>query len=222
MQMACFRQQGLASILCRCAVLTGLLAGNAVAGDLIDHNGFEACWTHAITKAQFLDAMKTAIDGVESCVPLQDLGSGVTACYTMACAGGTAVGCPVTTHASGFTGTFVAGTSEFSSAGTADNIVIPVSAPYSCSVTLSNISLTYTLDYTMTIDGNSGLYAASLDQSVLAIAPGYNANGPGACATLASSFATLFQPQVETQGAAAILALEAPTTVDESVCPLTP
>ena len=77
MQMACFRLSGLWSNLRRCAVLGGLLAANAVAGDLVDHNGFEACWTHATTKSAFLTAMRDAIDGVTTCVPQQDLGSAV-------------------------------------------------------------------------------------------------------------------------------------------------
>ena len=221
MQMACFRLRGLSSNLRRCAALSGLLAGNAVAGDLVDHNGFEACWTHAITESVFLTAMRDAIDGVTSCVPLQDLGSGVTACYTTACPG-SAVGCPVISRANPFTGTFAAGTSEFSATGSADDFQIPVS-PYGCSITVSNVGLTYTLDYTLQADGNNGLDAQSLDTSTVKVGAGYVLGGTTVtCATLASLGGASLITQIEAGASAGVLALETPVTVGESVCPLTP
>ena len=193
----------------------------ALAGDLVDHNGFEPCWTQAASKAHFLGAMRTALDGVASCVPQVVISDTFTACYTAACPGAV-VGCPVTTHADPFAGTFAAGTSEFSATGSADSIVVPI-MELGCSITISNVSLTYTLDYTMQADGNEGLYTASLDQSILAVGPGYNATGSlTACQLVASTLGPLIVEQVETDGAAGVLALETPATVGESVCPLTP
>lgn len=193
----------------------------AVAGDLVCHNGFEACWTHAITESQFLTAMRSAIDGVTSCIPQQDLGGGLIVCNTAACPGA-AVGCPVTTRANAFSGSFALGTSEFSASGSVDDITVPTSL--GCSMTVTNITnVTYTLDYTLQADGNNGLYAASLDLSNVVVGSGYALGGSTpTCAGYAATLGSLLLSQLEAAGSAGVLALETPATVDESVCPLTP
>src|SRR5512144_2605504 len=51
----------------------GLLAASAgstaqSALDLVIHNGFEACWSTAITKPQLRDLLKSTIDGRTGCI----------------------------------------------------------------------------------------------------------------------------------------------------------
>src|SRR5512141_1039238 len=71
------------------------------AGDLVAHNGFEACWSKAVTVAQFTGLMQSSIDGQTTCVAQSSGSCGTsctfTACNTAACSGG-AIGCPVTLH----------------------------------------------------------------------------------------------------------------------------
>ena len=200
-----------------------LLAASAAAADLVDHNGFEACWSQAITEATFLNAQQAAIDGVKSCVP-ESSGVGYSACSLPHCEGGT-TGCPVTTHAGPFSGTFTAGSgNQFTSTGSADDIVIDIAyTGGSCTITASNILLDYALDYTLQGDGNNGLYAASLDQSTLTVHDGYVLVGSDAtCDGLIAIAQSTLISQIESSGAAGIAALEEPATVGESVCPLTP
>jgi hypothetical protein len=211
---------GMARGLAAASMLAAGAALPAAAGDLVSHNGFEACWSKAISEQQFLGLEQSAIDGVTTCVPLQDLGGGLTACDTAACSG-SAIGCPVTSHAGAFTGTFAAGTSEFSATGSADDFQIHTSL--GCSITVSNVGLTYTLDYTLQADGNNGLDAASLDQSTVTVASGYVLGGTNVtCASFAGTFGSSLLSLVQGEAAARVLALETPATVGESVCPLTP
>ena len=216
-----------ASLMIRRALGAVLAAGaiaagpGAVAGDLIIHNGFEACWSKAIGEQDFLNLEQSAIDNVTSCVPAQDLGSGVTACTTAACPGA-AIGCPVTTHAGAFNGAFAAGSgNHYTSTGSANNITIDVHySGGSCTITVSNIGLDYALDYTFQIDGNNGLWSASLDQSTLTVHQGYLLNGSDVfCTGLALTAGSTLISQIETEGAAGIAALEQPVTVGETVCP---
>ena len=203
------------------ALGTGICA-EARAGDLVDHNGFEACWSHAISEQNFLDLEKSAIDNVTSCIPQQDLGVGITACTTAACPGA-ATGCPVKTHAGAFNGAFAAGSgNHFTSTGSADDITIDVHyAGGSCPITITNIGLDYALDYSFQTDGNNGLWSGSLDQSTLGVHPGYILDG--GTDFVCNSVVTLYGPtlisQIESDGAAGIATLEQPVTVGETICP---
>jgi len=222
---------GARSGLARALLLTLAAASPAGAVDLVVHNGFEECWAKSISKTQFTDLMQSAIDGATTCIASSSGGCGTgcsyTACNTPACPG-SAVGCPVTTHANTFSGTFAAGASGFSASGSADNISVPVSYvlfgnPGSCTVTVANISLSYSLDYTLSADGNNGLYAGSLDQTLVTVNNGYTATSPDiTCNIFANTFAQSIVPTAETAAAAAVESLELPATVGESVCPLTP
>ncbi len=55
------------SKLIRVAVLAVLcqvtVSGQALAGNLVFHQGFETCWVDAIAKATFLQSMESSIDG---------------------------------------------------------------------------------------------------------------------------------------------------------------
>ena len=213
----------------RSAIVAAILGGSActaTAGDLVIHNGFEACWSKAISAAQFTGLMQSSIDGQTTCVAQSTGSCGTsctfTACNTAACPGG-AVGCPVTLHSGAFSGDL--GTGIYGATGTADDISAPLSysnfgIPGTCTITASNISLGYTLGYTLQADGNSGLNAASLDQTLLDVT-GYSASsGSPTCNTLAATLGAAFVQQVESAGSTFISDLETPATVGQSVCPL--
>jgi hypothetical protein len=197
--------------------------------DLIDHNGFDVCWTQAIGEAQFTGLQQSAIDGTTNCIPATSnasCGPGCTysACYTTACPGGV-VGCPVTLHSTAFAGGFTPGASHFTASGTADQISVPITyssvVSGSCTVTISNINLSYALDYTMQNDGNNGLYAASLDQTTVTIDSGYTIDSTD---LICKSFAPTLAPQLvgpaQTAAATLVTAQETLATVEETVCPV--
>lgn len=214
-------------------VLSSVLAASAGAVaqtvDLVDHNGFEACWSKALTKAQFLTAMDDAIgtSGSTLCIAQIDgSGTGFTysACNTPACPG-SQTGCPVTIHSPGFSGDFSTG--AFTASGTADDVSIPVSytlfsVPGSCTITVTGITMTYSPSYFITADGNNGDYMAYLTQSAFTI-DNYSASSPTPfCETLATSFGPSFISQAEATAGTDLAALLDASTVGDSVCPLTP
>jgi len=201
-----------------------LAAGQAVAGDLVYHNGFDTCWSKAISKTLFTGAMQSSIEGTTTCVAQSSGACGpgctYTACSNAACPG-SAVGCPITLHANAFGGTFAAGTSSFSATGSADNVTIPVTSTYGpCTISVTNVSLSYQLDYTMQADGGNGLYASSLDFKLMKLNPGYAVDGSNAvCDAAVTLTGSSLISQVEAAGTDLIASLEAPATVGETVCP---
>lgn len=191
--------------------------------DLVDHNGFEACWSKAITKPQFLDLLHASIDGASGCIA-QTSGSAAgidySACTNADCGG--QIGCPVTVHAGTFSGDF--GTGAFSGPGTADDISIPISYTYfgmsgNCTITISNITLTYTPWLYIAADGNSGDYMAYLTQQSAVTIDAYSADSPDlTCKALIVAGGSSFVSQAEAAGSALLQG----TQVGETVCPLTP
>jgi len=176
----------------RLAVWTSIFASAIVAtsaaraADLVSHNGFEACWSQALTKPQFLSLLQSTLDARSGCVaPQTGTSSGITyaICNTAACAGG-ALGCVVTTHAGAFSGDF--GSGIFSGPGSTDNIVAPITTSIgSCVLTISNITLNYAPSYTVQADGNSGDYMAALLQSPLTVT-NHTFSGNPLCTSLSS------------------------------------
>jgi len=210
------------------AALAVALSSAAIAGDLVDHNGFEACWSQAITDSQFFGLMQSSIEGQTLCVAQSSgsCGPGCTyhACDTPACPGG-ATGCPVTLHSDAFGGDLAGGI--YGADGSADDIGVHLSYsvntfPATCTITATGIVLSYALGYTLQNDGNNGLYSASLNQTLLSV-KNYSASADSAnCSAFVSAFGPSFVQQVQAAGSTYIATLEAPTTVGESVCPLTP
>jgi hypothetical protein len=194
----------------------------ACAADLVSHNGFEACWSQALTKPQFLSLLQSTLDAHSGCVAPQTGTSGnisYTICNTAACAGG-AMGCAVMTHAGVFSGDF--GSGVFSGPGSADNIVAPVTTNFgSCALTISNIQLNYAPSYTVQADGNSGDDMAALLQLPLTVT-NHTFNGDASCTSLANLYGAQLITQIETSGSTMVANLLQAATVGESVCPLTP
>jgi hypothetical protein len=199
---------------------------NAELPNLVDHNGFEACWSKAATAAQFLDSQQASIEGAVFCMPQSSAGNsinGYSVCNNQLCPGA-ATGCPVTMRSGPFNGTFLNGATIFNASGTADNITVDVQCkafgiPGSCNLTVSNVSFGYSLNYTLQPDGNDGLDAVSLDQATLAVNDGYTFGSCGCSGVLDQSaiITTIVSP-----GSARIAELEAAANVGESVCPLIP
>ncbi|QBB69238.1 hypothetical protein ELE36_01945 [Pseudolysobacter antarcticus] len=199
-----------------------LVMSAASAADLVSHNGFEACWSQALTKPQFLNLLQSTLDAQSGCVaPQTGSSNGITyeICNTAACAGG-AMGCAVTTHAGTFSGDFVSGV--FSGSGSADTIVAPITTNVgSCTLTISNLTLNYAPSYAVQADGNSGDYMATLLQSPLTVTS-HTFSGNALCNTLASLYGPQLITQIETSGSATVANLLQAATVGESVCPLLP
>jgi hypothetical protein len=208
----------LAAIACVCA------ANMATAADLVYHHGFETCWVAAQTKPQFLATIRTSVDGTSSCIPPQS-GSEPPITYT-ACnnANGCGVGipgCPVALQAGAFSGDFVTG--HFSAPGTASNINVPISTNLlgSCTLNLTGITLSYTLDYLMQTDGTDGVHSSDLLTPVVDIVS-YTATNN--CNSLIAALIDSYVPQAidgaETNAAAAIEPGLRANTLERSICPL--
>ena len=156
----------------------GLLAASACSTaqmgelDLVSHNGFEVCWSQAITKAQFLGLLKSTIDGTVGCIlylAYVDAGYNWDICSTSTCQGYLGA-CPVTLHAGTFNGDFGPGayTASFSGPGTTDDINVPVnyynqSTGGTCTLKLTNLTQTYSPLFYIQPDGNNGDYIWGMD-----------------------------------------------------------
>lgn len=207
--------------------LAATAALRAQTADLVTHNGFEACWSQALTQAQFLDAMQSSLDGTSTCIaPISATQNGTTvdACDTAACPGGQ-TGCIVTVHAGAFSGDF--GSGLFSATGSADDIVVPVTTSgaiaSSCTITIANIALSVAPDYTLIADGNNGDYTAALVQAPLSL-DSYDLQGSGdvACVLAAEAYQSDLVGVAESEGTALAEARLRATTLNASICPLTP
>lgn len=204
--------------------LLAMSAFNAQAVDLVTHNGFEACWSQALTKPQFLGLMQSSFDNQTFCMQPQTLnlsGFPVTLCNTPACAGGQS-GCPVTLHSGAFSGDASSGT--FGGSGTADDVTVPVGGTLNCEVDVANIDATINPDYNVIADGNNGVYTASLTQAPVSLDGSqitFSTTDFGCQAALAGLGNTLVS-QLETAVTAVAEAQLRAATLDKSICPLTP
>ena len=210
------------------AALLFVAALPVAAADLLIHNGFQACWSQAVTKPQFLAALQSAIDGATSCIPSQtatDTTRGITytVCGQTQCGGNP--GCPVVLHAGPFAGDFATG--QFNATGTANDIVASVEyaggslPPGACTITISAITLAYAPRYEVGADGNDGAYMASLAGTGVTVTGSSVSGSNFTCSLLAASYGAQLKSQAEASANALVAVLLAPT-VGESVCPLLP
>ena len=200
------------------------IAAPVAAADLLIHDGFETCWVTAKTKPQFLESIRTSIDGTSACIPPQSgsqTGIGYTICQTINGCGSGTDGCSVAMQAGSFSGDFVNGT--FVAPGSASNIAIPVTttALGNCTINLTGISLGYSLDYLMQTDGTDGVYSDDLMPPVVGITSYATSNN---CHPLLAGVIASYVPQAITAAEAnAASAIEPGLRVDtlaKSVCPL--
>jgi len=215
------------------ALITFWPGARAQTVDLVIHNGFEDCWSQALTKPAYLTLLQSSLEGQTGCIP-QSSGTttisgfgdvNYTACYTTACPGGN-IGCPVTVHSGPFSGDF--GSGAFSAPGTADNVSAPVmlsgALSDTCTITASNIALTYSPYFHITPDGNSGDYMAYLTPASAVTITSDNFSGSDFDCTLAASSSVTSQinTDAETVATAQMVSTLDTTAVALSVCPLTP
>ncbi|HET8942057.1 MAG TPA: hypothetical protein VFN13_08730 [Rudaea sp.] len=206
-------------------IAPGVLCAQTV--DLVAHNGFEACWSQALTKSQFLGLMQSSLDNRTTCIGPQTTTSPpfeITTCNTAACPGGQ-TGCPVTLHSGAFSGDFPTGT--FQASGGTDDISVPLTVTgafgLTCTVTISNVTLTFAPDYSMIADGNSGLYAAQLTQAPVTLGNTVVVSSTDpTCDSLANTNKSTLTAPAETAATAAVEAKLRASTVAQSICPLTP
>ena len=203
-----------------------LLAGaiQAAAADLLIHDGFETCWVTAQTRAQFLESIRSSIDGTSACIPPQSgsqSGIAYTVCGNANGCGAGISGCQVAIQAGTFSGDFTSG--HFVGPGTASDIVVPISTTAfgSCNVNLTGISLGYTLDYLVQTDGTDGVYTLDMLTPAVAIASYSTSNN---CDPFLAGLISSYVPQAIGQAEAAAAAAIEPglraDTLERAVCPL--
>ncbi|MBL0163566.1 MAG: hypothetical protein IPP82_07965 [Xanthomonadales bacterium] len=206
------------------ALILAAFAAPVAAADLLIHDGFEACWVTAKTKPQFLESIRTSIDGTTACIAPRSgsqSGVGYTICQTTNGCGGGVDGCGVTMQAGIFSGSFVTG--AFAGPGSATNIAIPVTTTVlgNCTINLTGVSLAYSLDYLMQNDGTDGVYSVDLMPPGVSITNYATSNN---CNPLLAGVIASYVPQAiaaaETNAALAIEPDLRTDTLGQSVCPL--
>ncbi|HNV08508.1 MAG: hypothetical protein WBC13_03855 [Dokdonella sp.] len=216
------------SKLIRVAVLAVLcqvtVSGQALAGNLVFHQGFETCWVDAIAKATFLQSMESSIDGTTACIPSQagvEQGVGYTVCAIPNGCGAGVDGCPVVLAAGAFSGNFQAG--QFTAPGTTNNLAIPLTTTVfgACSINLTNVVLAYDLDYLMQVDGTDGVHTEDMQTPTVDIVSYSTADD---CNPVLDGFIASYLPQAiagaETAAAQAIDPGLRADTLEQSICPL--
>ena len=195
-------------------------ASPSSAGDLLIHDGFETCWVSAKTRPQFLESMRTSIEGTTACIVPQSTVD-YTICQTVNGCGTGVDGCAVTMHAGAFSGNFVSG--AFAGPGSANNVAIPVTTTAfgNCTINLTAITLGYQLDYLMQTDGVDGVYSDDLMPPVVTIT---NYAASNNCNPLLAGIIASYVPQAiaaaEANAATTIEPGLRADTLAQSVCPL--
>lgn len=205
-------------------VATTWCATHAGAADLVFHQGFETCWSPALTKPQFLTAVRTSIDGQGSCIPpVSGNQSGVAyaICSVANGCGNGVAGCAVALQADAFSGDFAGG--SFTGPGTASTIAVPIDASFlgTCTLTISAISIAYALDYLMRDDGTDGVFTDDLltpQVDIVSYTSNNNCN-----ALIAGAIASYLPQAIASAQSGAATAIEPglrADTLERSICPL--
>jgi len=216
-------------------LLLGTVCAEAQVADLVDHDGFDACWSRALTKTNFLALVETSIeDATPGCEPAGTVGA-TPYCNASTCADNSA-GCPLKVHSGPFEVSTIDLQNEVgkfdTASGSIDGFSMPVTVPIvgECIFTFTNtnpVSLTYSLYYPLRTDGVDGFYTTALPvvSSVLVTGlTGADVTLTGgflcAAANVGNSFFLDTLRQIfEDQLAQAIPQIT--DTVGQSVCPLT-
>ena len=193
--------------------------------ELLFHQGFETCWVPGQTKPQFLETIRTSINGTSACIPAQSgsqSGINYTVCAATNGCGAGVDGCPVSISAGTFSGNFLTG--QFTGPGTAANITVPITTSVfpACSISLNTISLGYALDYLMQTDGIDGVYSAYLMPPVVDIT-NYVLTNINCNATLFGLIGSYVATAIDAAGLNASAAIEPglrADTLGRSICPL--
>lgn len=207
------------------ALAVGLIVSLPAQADLVYHQGFETCWSAALTKVEFLTRLRNQVDGRAACLPPQSgsqSGISYTICNAANGCGSGVAGCPVMVQSQAFTGDFATG--HFSAPGSTADLAVPVTSTLgSCTVNITSVALTTTLDYLMQVDGTDGVYAEDLQAPLVDITNYATSNN---CNPIMAGLIASYIPQaVANAEAGAAQAIEPglrAQTVGQAVCPLTP
>lgn len=134
--------------------------------DLVVHNGFEQCWSKALTKDAFLNLLAAAVEGTEACIPAAADGS---SCATTTCGDGSA-GCGVTLRAGQYSYGQILPANEYMQVNASTGfdpfsmpVVVPTIGPCTMNfIDTSNVVIQSPLVYSLQADGNSGFFASEL------------------------------------------------------------
>jgi hypothetical protein len=195
--------------------------------DLVGHNGFEQCWSKALTSEEFLQLLAFNTEGADLCIPPAADGS---ACATSMCTNGSP-GCSVTLRAGQYSvGQFVPadGYVQFNASNGFDPFSMPVVIPVAGACTLdfvdtSNVVMQYPLYAYVAADGNAGYYAyqASVgDVLVSGLANDDVAITGGFSCQLANYEIGFYIDALRDQMGGLIAGAIAAETVGQTLCPL--
>lgn len=219
--------------ICIAALAAPLFGHAAVAAcaDLVDHNGFEACWSQAVTETTFVANISASVEGYAGCIPAVSSGN-PTYCNNSVC--NSVPGCPIVLRAGS-----AAVHSIDAGAGVATFDVTSGLDPFSMDVTINGVTCTanitntgnltssYTLSYAIYPDGNSGIYVdalsaiGSISTSGL-LASDYNVTGGSFTCSIAGVVpAGLIEGAINAGVDNSVPGAEAPT-IGDSICPYTP
>ena len=217
-----------------CGALLAVAAARAQTADLVDHDGFDVCWSRALTKPDFLALIESSIDSATpGCVP-SGVVNGTPYCSETTCADNLP-GCPVKVHAGTFEELQLQIASGYGSFGTTsgsvDGFSMPVTVPIvgDCILTFTNVtpaSLVYALQYPLRSDGLAGFYTTGLPTVGAVTVNGLTGSdfaltGGFGCAVASVGvgfFAASLQSILQDQLLASISETTA-ATVGQSVCP---
>jgi hypothetical protein len=215
------------SLLAWVALGSTSFAAGAGTLELVSHNGFEQCWSSAVTVPAFLQSLESDTEGRDVCMPPAQDGS---SCATSQCSSG-APGCSATLRGAEYAAGTIdtqAGYLLIDAATGFDPFSMPVIVPLvgACTanfVDTTGVLLQYQLQAQLRPDGNSGYYAYDA-QVVNIIVTGLDADdvslsGGFGCqlASLGMGFYVgLLSDQLGSQIALATVS----STKGESFCPL--
>ena len=154
-----FRTRRLARLFAGIGLAAATCCAFGQTDDLVGHNGFEQCWSKALTKDSFLELLAATVEGTDSCIPAAVDGT----CATTTCTDGSP-GCAVTMRAGQYSyGQILPANGQMlvnASTGF-DPFSMPVVVPIVGACTMNfldttNVTIQSQLSYLLQADGNSG------------------------------------------------------------------
>lgn len=221
----------------QCSRNVALALGLFVAGtparaeiaDLVVHNGFEACWSGAVTQDVFTAGASAPMEGAQGCIPASDPMATVSWCNASTCNG--APGCPITFR-SGMA-SYLSGNSTGSARYDVSGGFDPFSADTAisgshCTLTVTNTSsgkVDYSLYLNLIADGNNGIYTESVgainNTAVSGISSSdYSLSGDFTCSVI--TFQATWVASMVQSAASDSLPEIMSADLGESICPYSP
>jgi hypothetical protein len=210
------------------ALSAAAFVSDAGSNDLISHNGFEPCWSRALSVDSFLQRLDGSTDAREVCLPPAEDGS---SCATATCSDGSP-GCSVTLRGGEHVPAIIApgdpGSMRIDGSAGFEPFSMPVVIPTVGACTLnfvdtSDVLIQHQLVYQLRPDGNSGYYTFNADAMNVA-ASGLTDDDVSLSGNFGCLFASLGLPFylgiIEGQVGSAIAQTISSETEGQSLCPL--